>query len=147
MSWLRCILLFFFLGVASLQTGCLVTAVGLAAAGVATAKETIEDVTERSYPQPYWCVYRAAHAALYEMEFGVDGIEQGKEGDIFHAKTAEYPVTVELHRVTENVTRVRVEAGKNMFQQDQATAKALADAIHDIIERNLQSGLVINKAS
>lgn len=135
------------LSIIPLQSGCIATAVGLAAAGVATAKQTIEDVTERSYPQPYWCVYRATHAALQEMSFSVDTIDKVKEGDIFHAKTTEYPVTIELHHITDNVTKVRVNAGKNIFQQDQATAKALADTIHDIIERNLHSGMVINQAS
>lgn len=147
MPWICRLLLLLVLGAVPLQSGCVVTAVGLAAAGVATAKETMEDITERSYPQPYWCVYRAAHAALYEMSFDLEGIEQVEEGDVFHANTKEYPVTVELHRITDSVTRVRVEAGKNVFQQDQATANAVAEAIHDIILRNLQSGMVINNPS
>ncbi len=126
-----------------LQTGCVVTAVGLAAAGVATAKQTMEDVVERSYPQPYWCVYRATHAALREMAINVDNIAPEEKGDIFTAKTTDYPVIIELTRITDNVTKVRVDAGKNIFQQDQATATAVADAIHDIIERNLQAGMVM----
>lgn len=126
-----------------LQTGCVVTAVGLAAAGVATAKQTMEDVVERSYPQPYWCVYRATHAALREMSINVDNIAPEEKGDLFTAKTTDYPVTIELIRITDNVTKVRVDAGKNIFQQDQATATAVADAIHDIIERNLQAGMVM----
>ena len=147
MSWMKRMLFLLLLGLMPLQSGCVVAAVGIAAAGVTTAKSTMEDVVERSYVQPYWCVYRATHAALHEMSIGVDNVEGVKEGDVFHAKTTEYPVTVELHRITDTVTRVREEAGKNVFQQDQATAMAVADAIHQVIARNLHTGMVVTPES
>ncbi len=124
-----------------MQTGCVNAVVGIAAAGVATVRESMEDAVERSYPQPYWCVYRATHAALYEMSMPIQSIVQDGQDDTFHARTTEYPVTVELHSVTDAVTRVRVVAGGNVFQQDEATARAVADAIHAVISRNLAQEL------
>ncbi|UZP66711.1 DUF3568 domain-containing protein [Desulfovibrio mangrovi] len=141
-SFRHCLLLLI-LCLLPLQSGCVVTAVGLAAAGVATAKQSMEDVVERSYPQPYWCVYKATHAAMQELAIHIEKVEQDEKGDTIQGKTAEYPVSIEVSHVTDSVTKVRIDAGKNIFQQDQATATAVADAIHDIIDRNLQAGLVI----
>lgn len=120
-----------------LLNGCLVTAVGLAGAGVATAVQSSEEIVEASYPHPYWCVFKATHVALKEMSIPLERIDQTEGGDTFFASTAEYPIRVELHQVTDQVVRVTVYAGENIFQQDQATAEALIDTIQQVIDRSI----------
>jgi len=117
--------------------GCIATAVGIAGAGVATAVQSAEEIVEASYPYSYWCVFKATHVALSELAIPLDKVDTVKNGDIFFAKTEKYPLRVELQEVTESVVRVTVYAGKNMFQQDQATAQALVDTIQAVIDRNV----------
>lgn len=127
----------FFMSFLALSSGCVATAVGIAAAGVAATKNSMEEIVESSYTQPYWCVYRATRAALIEMNITIDGITPTENGDVFSAKTEDYPVSVELKRVTDKLTKVVVEAGNNVFQQDQAVATAVVNTIQEIIDRNM----------
>jgi hypothetical protein len=41
---------------ASLQSGCVVAALGVAAAGVSTTVSAMDEEVSQSYPYPYWCI-------------------------------------------------------------------------------------------
>jgi len=126
---------------ASLQSGCVVAALNIAAAGVSTTVSAMDEEVSQSYPYPYWCVYRATHAALNEMAIPVSSIERTDEGDKFFATTRKYPVIIELREVTPSLVNVSVSAGNNVFQLDAATGQAIVNGVQDVIRRSLTAGL------
>lgn len=124
-----------------MQSGCVIAALGVAAAGVSTTVSAMDDEVSHSYPYPYWCVYRATHVALNEMSIPIDSIERTTEGDKFFATTKKYPVIVTLQEVTPSLVNVSVSAGNNVFQLDAATGNAIVEGVEEVIRRSLTAGL------
>ncbi len=121
------------------QSGCILTALGIAAAGVSTTISAMDEEVSHSYPHPYWMVYRATHTALDEMSIPVESVEATDKGDRLLAATANYPVIITLHKVTPLLVNVTVSAGNNVFQLDAATGEAIVKRVEDIIYRTRHS--------
>ena len=116
-------------------SGCVLTALGIGVAGVSVTKTQYDNLVTKSYTYPYWAVYKAAYTSLEELDIERTEITHQAAGDTIHGQTADYEVRVELHQVTDKVTRVTCKAGNTIFTQDRATAAAITDHINTILLR------------
>ena len=112
--------LFFFL------SGC--TAVALTGAGVGVSY-TLTNVAYRSFSSPVDQVHNATIAALKKMGITITGDSESVDGRTITAETSELDIIINLERITSKTTQVKVDARKNVFLKDKATAAEIINQV------------------
>ncbi len=107
-------------------SGC--TAVALTGAGVGVSY-TLTNVAYRSFSSPVDRVHVATLDALKKMGIHVINDSRSGNGRTIMAETSELTIVIDLEKVTSKTTQVKVDARKNFFLKDKATA---AEVLHQV---------------
>jgi hypothetical protein len=121
-----CCVVFLFL----LLSGC--TAVALTGAGVGVSY-TLSNVAYRSFSSPVDRVHDATIAALKKMGIMIDDDTSSESGVTITAETRELDIVINLEKVTSKTTQVKVDARKNFFLKDKATAAEIINQVSKIL--------------
>lgn len=100
-------------------SGC--TAVALTGAGVGVSY-SLTNVAYRSFSSPVDQVHSATIAALKKMGITITDDSESEAGRTITAETSELNIVINLERITSKTTQVKVDARKNVFLKDKATA-------------------------
>lgn len=110
--------------------GCVGPMMGVGASALTTGVAYHrENTVRRSYPHPFGVVFKAAYATVEDLAIDVVSYELEAARAELSAVTEQGEVLMDIERVTENLTRVSIVAGENLFSLDHATAEAVADDI------------------
>jgi hypothetical protein len=122
----KCWVVFLFL----ILSGC--TAVALTGAGVGVSY-TLTNVAYRSFSSPLDKVHDATIAALKKMGIMITDDSKSEEGRTITADTNELYIVINLERITSKTTQVKVDARKNFFLKDKATAAEIINQVGKIL--------------
>ncbi|MGA7145701.1 MAG: DUF3568 family protein [Desulfobacterales bacterium] len=111
-------------------SGC--TAVALTGAGVGVSY-TLSNVAYRSFSAPVDRVHDATIAALKKMGIMIDDDTSSESGVTITAETSGLDIVINLEKVTSNTTQVKVDARKNFFLKDKATAAEIINQVGKIL--------------
>ena len=111
-------------------SGC--TAVALTGAGVGVSY-TLTNVAYRSFSFPVDRVHDATMAALKKMGIMITDDTQWESGITITAATSELDIVINLEKVTSKTTQVKVDARKNVFLKDKATAAEIINQVGKIL--------------
>ncbi|MBS1210075.1 MAG: hypothetical protein H6R19_2473 [Proteobacteria bacterium] len=106
--------------------GCAALAVSLAGAGASAGlSHQITGTAARTFSEPLEKVDSAAQIAARKMQLVVDEVATKANGQQTLARVGELKITISLEPLTGNLTRVDVEARKDFFRLDYATAQEI----------------------
>jgi Protein of unknown function (DUF3568) len=118
-TWLAGVLLLFL-------SGC--TAVALTGAGVGVSY-TMTNVAYRSFSSPLDRVHAATLDALKKMGIHIVDDSKSEDGRTIVAETSELYIVINLEKITSKTTQVKVDARKNFFLKDKATAAEIINQV------------------
>ncbi len=121
-----CCVVFLFL----FLSGC--TAVALTGAGVGVSY-TLSNVAYRSFSSPVDRVHDATIAALKKMGIMIDDDTSSESGVTMSAETRELDIVINIEKITSKTTQVKVDARKNFFLKDKATAAEIINQVGKIL--------------
>jgi hypothetical protein len=121
-----CCVVFLFL----FLSGC--TAAALTGAGVGVSY-TLSNVAYRSFSSPLDRVHDATIAALKKMGIMIDDDTSSESGVTITAETRELNIIINLEKITSKTTQVKVDARKNFFLKDKATAAEIINQVGKIL--------------
>jgi hypothetical protein len=111
-------------------SGC--TAVALTGAGVGVSY-TLTNVAYRSFSSPVDRVHGATIDALKKMGIRVVDDSKAENGRTLTAETSELYIVINLEKITSKTTQVKVDARKNFFLKDKATAAEIINQVGKIL--------------
>jgi Protein of unknown function (DUF3568) len=111
-------------------SGC--TAVALTGAGVGVSY-TLTNVAYRSFSSPVDRVHDATIAALKKMGIMINDDTSSEGGETITAATSELDIVINIEKVTSKTTQVKVDARKNVFLKDKATAAEIINQVGKIL--------------
>jgi hypothetical protein len=106
--------------------GC--TTIALMGAGAGT-NYTLSNVAYRTFSISVNQVYRATIAALKKMDIQISDDIKSKDGRTITAATKELEIFIKLEAVTQNTTKLKVDARKNIVLKDKATAAEIINQV------------------
>ena len=128
-------------GLALLLNGCaaaglMVASTGAGIAGGAGVEHTLTGISYKTFTEPLDTVRTATVDALARMDVNIVEDSATPEGWLMQGTAARRTIDIELERLTDNTTRMRVVANKgDIFFKDSATATEIitqtAQAIDD----------------
>ena len=128
-------------GIALLLNGCaaaglMVAGTGAGLAGGAGVEHTLTGISYKTFSEPLETVRTATVDALARMDVNIEEDAATPEGWMMKGTAARRTIDIELERLTENTTRMRVVANKgDIFFKDSATSTEIitqtAQAIDD----------------
>lgn len=128
------------LSATAVNTGC----VGIFAAGVVTGagqyiKYSIDCVASRTFMGDLQYVTSASIDALKEMKIQIDTVERYEEGTRISAETKNLRIRVSLDPISDNTTKVSIDASKYTVLKDKATASAIISQINIFLTETYKS--------
>ncbi len=110
-----------------MNQGCVVVALGAVAGAAAGITYTVTGTAERTYNEEYDTVVDAVQKALVTLDIKTGEIkkseEAGKVVDMdIQAFARDLTITIRIDRLSEKATHVAVDASKQYFVKDSATA-------------------------
>lgn len=115
--------------------GCAALAVSLAGAGAgAGLSHQMTGTATRTFSEPLSKVDNAMQLATRKMMLEVDEVNSTLNGQQTRARVGELKITIGLETLSGNLTRVDVEARKDFFRLDYATAQEIVVQIERILE-------------
>jgi len=119
------------LSATAVNTGC----VGLFAVGVVTGaghyiKYSMDGVASRTFMGDLQYVTSASIDVLKEMKIQIGTVEQYEEGTRIFAETKNLRIRVSLDPISDNTTKVSIDASKYTVLKDKATASAIISQIN-----------------
>ena len=119
------------LSATAVNTGC----VGLFAAGVVTGagqylQYSMNCIASRTFMGDLQFVTSASVDALKEMKIQINTVERYEEGTRIFAETKNLHIRVSLYPISDNTTKVSIDASKYTVLKDKATASAIISQIN-----------------
>ena len=108
------------------------TAVALTGADVGVSY-TLSNAAYRSFSYPVDRVHDATIAALKKMGIMIDDDASSESGVTITAETRELDIVINLEKITSKTTQVKVDARKNFFLKDKATAAEIINQVGKIL--------------
>jgi glutamate-1-semialdehyde aminotransferase len=110
-----------------LTQGCAVVAVGAVAAAAAGVTYTVKGVAQKTFNEDYDTVVAALYKALATLDIKTGDTKKSEEnGKVVTTEITAYAreltIQISIERVSEKATFVSVDASKNFFVKDAATA-------------------------
>lgn len=122
----KCCAVFFLL----FLSGC--TAIAVTGAGVGVSY-TLSNVAYRSFSSTLDQVHQATTAALKKMDVKIVNDSESEDGRTITARTRELHIEIDLDEVTPKITQIKVDARKNVFLKDKATAAEIINQVGKIL--------------
>jgi glutamate-1-semialdehyde aminotransferase len=110
-----------------LTQGCAVVAVGAVAAAAAGVTYTVKGVAQKTFNEDYDTVVAALYKGLATLDIKTGDTKKSEEnGKVVTTEITAYAreltIQISIERVSERATYVSVDASKNFFVKDAATA-------------------------
>ena len=110
-----------------LAQGCAVAAVGAVAAAAAGVTYTVSGIAQKTFNEDYDTVVAALYKGLATLDIKTgDTTKTEENGKVVTTEITAYAreltIRIDIERVSEKATRVSVDASKNYFIKDAATA-------------------------
>ena len=117
---------FFAVFLLPILAGC--AAVVIAGAGIGVSY-TLTNVAYKSFSSPVNQVHSATIAALKKMGITITSDSESVDGRTITAETSELDIIINLERITSKTTQIKVDARKNVFLKDKATAAEIINQV------------------
>ena len=126
----RILIFLMLLGIAVFNSGC----VAILAAGAITGvtqyvKYSVDNVSNRTFSGTLHHVTQASLDVLKKMQIQIDTVKKQEEGAKIQAYTNDLSIRISLYPITDNTTKVSIDASKYAVVKDKATADEIISQI------------------
>jgi hypothetical protein len=115
--------------------GCTLLLAGAATGAVSGLEYSYDNTSRKTVTQHIDILQEASLIALEEMAIEHEHPEESSNGILIKASTSSLSIKIELERVTHRATKITVNATKNLFQKDPATAAEIVRRTEDALSR------------
>lgn len=128
---MRKILIFLvLLGISSINYGCVaILAAGAITGATQYVKYTVDNIANRTFSGNLDHVTMASLDVLKKMRIQVDTVKTHQEGAKIQAFAHDLSIRISLYPITDNTTKVSVDASKFAVLKDKATAEEIISQI------------------
>ena len=117
-------------GIPLANCGCVaILAAGAITGATQYVKYTVDNIANRTFPGNLDHVTMASLDVLKNMRIQVDTVKTHQEGAKIHAYANDLSIQISLYPITDNITKVSVDASKFAVLKDKATADEIISQI------------------
>lgn len=123
-------LLLTLLAVSILNHGCVaILAAGAVTGATQYVKYAVDNISNRTFSGNLDHVTQACLDVLKKMKIAVNIVKTDKEGAKIHASAHDLSIRISLYSITDNATKVSIDASKFALLKDKATADEIISQI------------------
>jgi hypothetical protein len=121
----------------SMASGCATVAISALGAGAGIGVPyVISDCADRTFNFPFEEVNKITPQVLRKMDIAIVDDSEIENGKRIKASTKNLDITIDMERVTLRATRITVNAKKNSFVKDKATAEEIINQFEAMLAKN-----------
>ncbi len=130
----RVLIFLMLLGIAVFNSGC----VAILAAGAFTGVTqyvhySVDNVSNRTFSGTLHHVTQASLDVLKKMQIQIDTVKKQEQGAKIQAYTNDLSIRISLYPITDNTTKVSIDASRYAVVKDKATADEIISQIDDTL--------------